>query len=140
MGEHRHAVERDLIQLGKDEEFDAGLLPLRKLVAIVLAAQPGTSTYHARHDGWTPEGHLLASQLEHQAGLVDVTRRVPRQGVKAEAPRERARPANPNRLDSWDTHTLEEFERLRAENYAKGQAPTRRIGPERTKTRGGGAK
>lgn len=37
-----------------------------------------------------------------------------------------------------DAMPLEEFERLRAANYAKGESPGRRIGPEK-KTKGGTA-
>lgn len=80
--------------------------------------------------GWTPEGHLLATQIEQQAGLNNVTRRIPRQSVSAEPKRPVVQ--NPNRIDSFDSLTLAEFERLRAANYAKGPSPTRRIGPQRT--------
>lgn len=58
-----------------------------------------------------------------------MTRRLPRQGVPEQQPK--AKPVNPKRIDSWESLPIEEFERLRAENYAKGPSPTRRIGPER---------
>ncbi|MFD7247774.1 hypothetical protein ACFV6Y_38235 [Streptomyces massasporeus] len=96
-----------------------------------MAAQPGTAVYHAQNEGWTREGHLLAAQMEQQAGLLDVTRRMPRAGVPEEPPKAKA--VNPNRIDSWDSYSIEEFERMRAENYAKGRAPSRVIGPERKK-------
>lgn len=68
--------------------------------------------------------------MEQRAGLIDVTRRLPRDGVPAE-PAKPQKKKNPNRIDSWDSLSIEEFEKLRAENYAKGRAASRRIGPER---------
>ncbi|AMQ66957.1 tail assembly chaperone [Mycobacterium phage Bipper] len=121
---HWHAVERDLIELGKDEDFDAGRLGMAKLGSIVLAAQPGTAVYHAVNEGWTPEAHLLANQLEQRAGLLNMARRMPRTGVPAETPQ--PPPTNPRRVDSWDSLPLEEFERLRQANYAQGPAPSRK--------------
>lgn len=124
VGGHWHAVQRDLIQLGKDEDFDAGRLPVSKLGSIVLAAQPGTATYHALNGGWTPEAHLLANQLEQRAGLLDVTRRTPRPTV-ADEPAQ-PKPANPNRVVPFDSLPIEEFERLRAANYARGKSRGRK--------------
>lgn len=100
---------------------------------MVLAAHPGTAVYHARYGGWTREAHLLASQMEQRAGLVDLSRRMPREGVAAEPPK--AQPRNPNRIDSWDSYSIEEFERMRAANYALGPAPSKVIGPERRNPR-----
>lgn len=42
-----------------------------------------------------------------------------------------AAPGPPQAGVRMDAMTLEEFERRRAENYAKGESPSRRIGPEK---------
>jgi len=98
---------------------------MAKLGSIVLAAQPGTAVYHAANEGWTPEAHLLANLLEHRAGLLSMARRMPRAGVPAEPPQP-PKKVNPRRIDSWDALPLEDFERLRRENYAKGEAQSRK--------------
>jgi hypothetical protein len=51
-GEHWHAVQRDLIALRVDQDFEEGRLPLCKLVSIVLAAPPGSSVRYALDNGW----------------------------------------------------------------------------------------
>lgn len=122
-------MERDLIELGKDEDFDAGRLPLGKLVSIVLGSQPGTAVYHSVHKGWTPQLHMMANQLEQHAGVLDVQRRIPRPGVPEEVPQ--AKPDGKNKIQ-FDSMTIEEWEKARAENYARGKSPSRVIKPRRT--------
>lgn len=123
-----------LIALGYSAaDVQAVRLPLSVIAPIVLAAQPTTAIFHARYGGWTREGHLLAAQMEQRAGLVDLTRRMPRDGVPAEPPKPKQQ-QNPNRIDSWDAMSIEEFEKLRAANYAKGPSPSKVIGPERITT------
>lgn len=117
-------MERDLIALGKDDEFDAGLLSVAKLGSIVLAAPPGTAVHHAL----TARGvdHLTDSQRSQLMALAQQ-----RQARRADASVSAAAQEKPNRIDNWDSMPLEEFERLRAANYAKGESPGRVIGPEK---------
>lgn len=106
---------------------------MRKLGSIIIGAQPGTAVHHALHGGWTPEAHLLANQLEQRAGVLDVQRRIPRPGVPLEAPQPRPTPSN--RL-TFDALPLDEFERLRQANYAKGPAKSRVMKPARVARKG----
>lgn len=67
-GQHRHAVERDLIALGFDGWDSVGVDPrltLWKLISIVLASPPNTAVYHAetRSGTMTPEQQLLAQAM-----------------------------------------------------------------------------
>lgn len=106
------------------------MLPVAKLGSIVLAAPPGTAVYHATHGGWTRESHLLAAQMEQTAGLVTMQSRITRDGVDPNTPvPQPERPATPPPgLLMCDEMPLEEFERLRAANYALGESPGRVIG------------
>lgn len=117
-------MERDLIALGKDGEFDAGLLSVAKLGSIVLAAPPGTAVHHALSARGVD--HLTDSQRFQLMALAQQ-----RQDKRAQASISAAAQEKPNRIDSWDSMPLEEFERLRAANYAKGESPGRVIGPEK---------
>lgn len=103
------AVERDLIVLDRDIQFDRGTLPLGKLCSIVLGAPPGSAVHHSRH------------------GSVAIPA-----PARAPAP---PRPTNPGVLD-FDAMPLEDFERLRQANYATGPAPSRVIKPARVAKKG----
>lgn len=64
-GQHRRAVERDLIALGFSGWDDVGVNPrlsLGKLISIVLASPPNTAVYHAetRSGTMTPEQQILS--------------------------------------------------------------------------------
>ena len=70
-GQHKRAVERDLIALGFNGWEDVGVDPrltLWKLTSIVLASPPNTAVYHAetRSGTMTPEQQMLA-QMQAQA-------------------------------------------------------------------------
>ena len=75
--------------------------------------------------GWTRESHLAALGLEQKAGLVDLQRRMPRDGVPAEKPVPKK---NEHRIDNWDSMPMDEFDKLQAANYALGPAESKRIG------------
>lgn len=127
-GDHWHAVQRDLLALGFRAKDIGTDLSLDEFASIVLAP-PANSSVFLAVGGWTKEAHLIATQMEQSEGLIEVQRRVPRPGVPEEPPIQKR---NPRRVDSFDAMTLEEFERLRAENYAR-TPPTqgRVIGPEK---------
>ena len=84
-GEHRHAVERDLIALRFNGTEDVGTpgLSLRKFAAIVLASPPNSAVYHAetRRGTLSPEAQFLANLSEQQAGLMTLDSRYERPGV-----------------------------------------------------------
>jgi hypothetical protein len=88
-GEHRHAVERDLIALRFNGLEDLGNTPkltVFKLVSIVCASPPGTAVYHAETRGNTPlspEAQFLANLSEQQAGLLDLNARYQLPGVNS---------------------------------------------------------
>lgn len=62
-GQHRHAVERDLISLGFRWDDVGTRLSLWELLSIVIASPPGTAVYHAetRVGTMTPDQRMLAS-------------------------------------------------------------------------------
>lgn len=74
-GQHRRAVERDLLVLGyRWEDVGTSRLATWELVSIVLASPPGTAVYHAetRSGAMTPEQQMLAKALGFQAGDASV--------------------------------------------------------------------
>lgn len=87
-GQHKHAVERDLIALGFNGAEDVGTprLSLWKFAAIVLASPPNSAVYHAetRSGDMTKEAQLLANLSEQQAGLMTLPARYKRDGVDPE--------------------------------------------------------
>lgn len=86
-GQHRHAVERDLISLGFNGFEDLGTrLTLWKLNSIVWGSPPGTAVYHAetRSGTYTQTDQILSglgapnyqlptlpAQVDGLAGLAD---------------------------------------------------------------------
>lgn len=128
-------VQRDLIALGfrcaptADRSVFAHWVrddqPLHwtELLPICLAAHPGTALFHRVSGGWDRTAEMVANQLEYQAGHVQVARRFPRPGVPATAPA----PVSKNPFvgtPGFQSMPLEEFERLRQANYARGPAKT----------------
>lgn len=69
-GQHRRAVERDLIVLGlRWDDLGTSKLTLWELISIVLASPPNTAVYHAetRSGTMTPEQQMLARSMGYQA-------------------------------------------------------------------------
>lgn len=62
---HWGAVERDLVAAGLHwSDLGTGRLSLGELVSFVLWAPPGTATYFARAEKFTPESHLLSMAVD----------------------------------------------------------------------------
>lgn len=121
------AVARDLIALGKDpDDAFTDALPLGQMVAIIVPSPPGTAVRWALDEGWTRTDHLLANLAEQWAGLTSLGRRHPRPGVAEEASRANqatrieTRPGRTSdKVVGFDSMTMEEWERVRAENWAR---------------------
>lgn len=71
-------------------------LTVSEMVAIVVAAQPGTAIYHAVNGGFTVTDHLLATMYEHQAGIAHLNHRIARPGVTDIRPSKPADIRDPN--------------------------------------------
>lgn len=88
------------------------------MVSIVVAAPPNSAIYHAVNGGYTTTDHLLATQLEYQAGLVGLPARIARAGVTDTRPTRL-----PNLRDSgrmmFDSMTIDEYEARKAGRRAK---------------------
>lgn len=79
--DHWHAVERDLLVLGKTvDDIGTPNLTLYQLISVVLAAPPGTAVHHFS-GGWSKTDELLANLGEQQSGLFSLNARYPRPGV-----------------------------------------------------------
>lgn len=112
-------------------------LPLGKMLAIIVPSPPGTAVRWALDEGWTRTDHLLANLAEQWAGLTSLGRRHPRPGVgnepaqQSQANRATFIESRPGRTSEkvlgFDSMTIEEWERVKAENWARGSARTQRI-------------
>jgi hypothetical protein len=110
---HGHAVQRDLLTLGyrKTDMFTA--LTVDEMVAVVVAAPPGTAVHHAVNGGYTLTDHLLATMSEQQAGLVDLRARHARPGVtdvRPTRPPDMSDYSQPTKTLRFDVMPIDEFE------------------------------
>ena len=87
--EHPHAVQRELLihhfrwgDFGRSGDIP---LELWEFVSFILGAPPTSGVGLALSDGWTPTDHLLANMQEQDAGLIQLTSRYTRPGVKQPA-------------------------------------------------------
>lgn len=79
--DHWHAVERDLLALGKTaDDIGTPNLTLCQLISVVVAAPPGTAVHHFA-GGWSKTDELLANLGEQQSGLFSLNARYARPGV-----------------------------------------------------------
>lgn len=124
---HWHAVQRDILQLGFRKTDIFTTLTVDEMVSIVVAAQPGTAVHHAVNGGFTTTDHLLATAMERDAGLVDISQRFVRPGVTDTRPmkppkvnfQDPSRPVQNLGFDVFDS--IEEFE-ARRRAHIKGAA------------------
>jgi hypothetical protein len=80
--DHWHAVERDLLAIGKRaDDILTPNLTLCELISVVLAAPPGTAIHHFDPARWSKTDELIANMTEQQAGLVSLNGRYPRPQV-----------------------------------------------------------
>lgn len=122
---------RDVLALGyQPDDILTDVLPLASMLAIIIPSPPGTAVRWSLDEGWTRSDHLLANLAEQGAGLIGLGRRHPRPGVPEEAPRANratrieARPGQvTEKVMGFDPMTIEEWERVKAENWAR-TAPT----------------
>lgn len=81
INEHWHAVERDLLALGKTaDDIGTSNLTLCQLISVVVAAPPGTAVHHFA-GRWSKTDELLANLGEQQSGLFNLSARYARPGV-----------------------------------------------------------
>jgi hypothetical protein len=59
---------------------------LDELASVILAAPPLSSVRDAVNGGWSKEAELQALLLEHNSGLIKLSRRLPRPGVDDHKP------------------------------------------------------
>jgi hypothetical protein len=89
-------------------------LTVGDMIAIVVAAQPGTAVYHATTGGYGVAEHLLATSLELQGGLISLPQRIARDGVTDLRPAKMPDIRDPKTKKlMWDSMTIPEFEALR---------------------------
>ena len=118
MGEHRHAVARDLIVLGyrgREAPIDLG-----EFISIVLASPPTSAVRFAAQGGWSQTDELLANLSEQYAGVHNIDRRYSRPGVEPAA----AVDPGPLTADGGvrlTPQTREEFAARRARDAARGE-------------------
>jgi hypothetical protein len=104
---HRHAVNRDLCDLGYRGR-DA-LIDPQDFVSIISASPPGSAVKHfAVDEGWPQSDQLLANLAEQQAGLTELPTRYARPGVEE--------PVKPGPV----AMTREEFDKRHATDLARG--------------------
>ena len=106
MAAYRHAVNRDLCDLGYHGRH--ALIDPQDFVSIVLAAHPGTAVRYAVDEGWPQTDQLLANLAEQQAGLTELPTRYARPGI--------AEPVKPGPV----AMTREEFDKRHARDLARG--------------------
>lgn len=81
MGDHWHAVERDLLDMGyRADDIGTERLTLWELISIVVAAPPNTAV-HYKTGQWDKQSEMLANMSEQNAGLLNLKGRYLRPGV-----------------------------------------------------------
>lgn len=78
---HWHAVERDLLAMGKSADDIGTKLTTAELISVVLAAPPGTAVHHFDPNAWSRTDELIANLGEQQAGLFSLNARYARPQV-----------------------------------------------------------
>jgi hypothetical protein len=103
VGECWHALVRDVLALGYRTEDMFTTLSLAEMVAIVVAAPPGSSVRHWLDEGWTRTDHLLANAQEQNAGVAKLPEPYQRPGLdeRPEDPLANAR-FFPAEIITWD--------------------------------------
>ena len=87
---------------------------MRELISIAAACHPGTAVYHSITGGYGTAEHLLATALEHQAGLVSLPQRIARDGVTDLRPMRLPDIRDPKTKKlMFDSMTIEEYEARR---------------------------
>lgn len=85
IGSHWHAVQRDLLSLGlRAADMFTPKITASEVLSIIVAAPPGSSVRYAVDAGWSLTDHILATDLEHRAGFIDLPGRMVRPGVADE--------------------------------------------------------
>lgn len=80
--DHWHAIERDLLALGKTaDDIGTPNLTVCQLISVVLAAHPGTAVHHFDPNRWSRTDELIANLGEQQAGLLSLNARYARPQV-----------------------------------------------------------
>lgn len=117
---HWRAVHRDLLHTprmawGCRQRDIFSKFTVSEMVAIVVAAPPGSAVYHALTGGYGTSEELLATWLEKQSGLIGpLAQRIPRQGVTDLRPNKMPDIRDPKtRNIRFDSMTIEEFEAKR---------------------------
>jgi hypothetical protein len=133
-----------------EDDIFTDVLPLSKLLAIIVPSPPGTAVRWSLDNGWTLTDHLLANLGEQEAGLIELPGRHPRPGVSAAGTSQQQmqqvataglgganRAVNVDatmrkpghvveKVTGFDSMPLEEWERIRAENWARPPGPMTR--------------
>jgi hypothetical protein len=131
-----HALVYDVLALGYRIEDMFTTLGLAEMIAIAVAAPPGSSVRYFLDGGWTRTDQLLANMAEQQAGVATLSRPYPRPGIEARPPPD---PAVNAKFFPAEAMTWEEAERRDKERYARAAAGTLKPkGRTRVKTYTGG--
>lgn len=149
ISDHWLAVQRDVIALGYDpDDILTEVLPFRKMLAIVVPSPPGTAVRWALDKGVTIDGQVVADLARTQSSGLAVQQAqaaqqpiqggsggglipAPMQGganraVDIDAMRRQRGPVA-NKVTGFDSMSIEEWERIKAENWARpAQAKTKR--------------
>lgn len=128
MGDHWHAVERDLLSLGyRAEDIGTERLTLWELISIVVAAPPG-SAVHYRTGQWDKSSEMLANMSEQQAGLLNLKGRYLRPGVDGAQQVTRTVGDKPWNGIAFEPHDRDEFVEKRAKWLERQQDAARKAG------------
>jgi len=124
VGEHWHALARDVLSLGFRPATMFRDLSLSEIVSIVVAAPPNSALRFFLDEGWSRESHLLAGMAEQQAGLTDLPQSFDRPGLS-----DRGNSPNDGRVVRADVMTWAEMDKLDAErrNSAVGGVTTKKV-------------
>lgn len=121
VGDHWHALVRDVLALGYRTADMFTTLSVADMVAIVVGAPPTSSVRYFIEGGWSREAHLLANMQEGNAGVARLDEPYQRPGIQERAD---------ERLFRGDEMTWEEMDALDAVRYSQ----ERPVGNARVRT------
>lgn len=118
IGEHWHALVRDVLALGFRKEDILTTLDVADMVAIVVAAPPSSSVRFFQDGGWSREAHLLANMQEERAGVAHMDQPYERPGLE-ERPGWGPGQGGPGEpVMHAEAFTWQEFDELNKKRYA----------------------
>jgi hypothetical protein len=121
--EHRHALVRDLLALGRRaDDLFTPRLSFYELICIIVAAPPNSSVRYFLDGGWSQEAQILANMQEGESGFSKLTTPYNRPGAIWGMGDERSA-ANPfgGYIFKADSYDWDEFTKLEHERYANAQ-------------------